>query len=80
MVYAFSDGIPDQFGYDDGTTKFGSRQLKDLLTEISFFELSAQKKIIESVVENWRTGAFEAGISAIKTPQLDDQLLIGIRI
>ena len=80
MVYAFSDGIPDQFGYDDGTTKFGSRQLQNILTEMSFFDLPAQKKIIESSVDNWRIGAFLAGLSEIKAPQLDDQLLIGIRI
>ena len=80
MVYAFSDGISDQFGYEDGITKFGSRQLQNILTEMSFFDLPAQKKIIESSVDNWRIGAFLAGLTDIKAPQLDDQLLIGIRI
>ena len=80
MVYAFSDGISDQFGDDDGTTKFGSRQLQNILEEMSFFDLPTQKKIIESSVDNWRVGAFLAGLSDIKAPQLDDQLLIGIRI
>jgi serine phosphatase RsbU (regulator of sigma subunit) len=80
MVYAFSDGISDQFGHEDGITKFGSRQLQNILTEMSFFDLPAQKKIIESSVDNWRIGAFLAGLTEIKAPQLDDQLLIGIRI
>ena len=80
MVYAFSDGISDQFGHEDGVTKFGSRQLQNILTEMSFFDLPAQKKIIESSVDNWRFGAFLAGLTEIKAPQLDDQLLIGIRI
>ena len=80
MVYAFSDGISDQFGHEDGITKFGSRQLQNILTEMSFFDLPAQKKIIESSVDNWRFGAFLAGLTEIKAPQLDDQLLIGIRI
>ena len=47
---------------------------------MSFFDLPAQKKIIESSVDNWRIGAFLAGLTEIKAPQLDDQLLIGIRI
>ena len=80
MVYAFSDGISDQFGHEDGITKFGSRQLQNILAEMSFFDLPAQKKIIESSVDNWRIGAFLAGLTEIKAPQLDDQLLIGIRI
>ena len=80
MVYAFSDGISDQFGYDDGVTKFGSRQLQNILTEMSFLDLPMQKKIIESSVDNWRIGAFMAGLTEIKAPQLDDHLLIGIRI
>ena len=80
MVYAFSDGISDQFGHEDGITKFGSRQLQNILAEMSFFDLPAQKKIIESSVDNWRIGAFFAGLTEIKAPQLDDQLLIGIRI
>ncbi|MBO7441070.1 MAG: SpoIIE family protein phosphatase, partial [Bacteroidales bacterium] len=80
MVYAFSDGISDQFGYEDGVTKFGSRQLQNILTEMSFFDLPAQRRIIESSVDNWRIGAFFAGLTEIKAPQLDDQLLIGVRI
>ena len=80
MIYAFSDGIADQFGYEDGVTKFGSRQLQNILTEMSFFDLPAQKKIIESSVDNWRIGAFLAGLTEIKAPQLDDHLLIGVRI
>ena len=80
MVYAFSDGISDQFGYDDGVTKFGSKQLQNILTEMSYFDLPTQKKIIESSVDNWRIGAFLAGLTEIKAPQLDDQLLIGVRI
>jgi len=80
MIYAFSDGIADQFGYEDGVTKFGSRQLQNILTEMSFFDLPTQKKIIESSVDNWRIGAFLAGLTEIKAPQLDDHLLIGIRI
>ncbi|MBO7567368.1 MAG: SpoIIE family protein phosphatase [Bacteroidales bacterium] len=80
MVYAFSDGISDQFGYEDGVTKFGSRQLQNILSEMSFFDLPAQRRIIESSVDNWRIGAFFAGLTEIKAPQLDDQLLIGVRI
>ncbi len=80
MIYAFSDGISDQFGDEDGTTKFGTQQLLDILQEVSFLDTSIQKTIIESVVVNWRTGAYYAGLSRTSVPQLDDQLLIGVRV
>lgn len=80
MLYAFSDGISDQFGDEDGLTKFGTQQLIDILQEVSFLDTTIQKTIVESVVENWRTGAYYAGLSRTSVPQLDDQLLVGVRV
>ncbi|MCQ2252634.1 MAG: SpoIIE family protein phosphatase [Bacteroidales bacterium] len=80
MLYAFSDGIADQFGDEDCSTKFGNRQLYDILQEVSYLDTTIQKTVIQSVVQNWRTGAFYAGLSKREVPQLDDQLLIGVRV
>ncbi len=80
MLYAFSDGIADQFGSDDCMTKFGVKQLHTILAEASFLDLPTQRSIVESVVENWCTGAYLAGLADAEVPQLDDQLLVGIRI
>jgi len=80
MLYVYSDGIADQFGGDDGATKFGNSQLKDMLAEVSFLDTSIQKTVMESVVENWMSGPFYAGIARERVPQLDDQLLIGVRV
>ncbi|MCQ2250651.1 MAG: SpoIIE family protein phosphatase [Bacteroidales bacterium] len=80
MLYVFSDGIADQFGDDDCSTKFGNRQLKEILAEVAYLDTSLQKAVIESVVENWMSGPYHAGIAKRRAPQLDDQLLIGVRV
>lgn len=80
MIYAFSDGIADQFGSEDGVTKFGNRQLHDILKRMAGQDVKSQQSVIETSVEQWRAGAYMAGISEHKVPQLDDQLLIGVRI
>ncbi len=80
MLYVFSDGIADQFGDEDCATKFGNRQLKELLGEVSYLETRIQKSVIDSAVQNWASGPFLAGLAERTAPQLDDQLLIGVRV
>lgn len=80
MLFAFTDGIADQFGGDDSATKFGNQQLKEILSEISFLDTTIQKTIIASVIDNWRRGPYYAGLSSKEVSQLDDQLLIGVRV
>lgn len=80
MLYVFSDGLADQFGDEDCSTKFGNAQLKNVLSEVSYLNTSVQKSIIESVMINWRTGSHFAGLSSMEVQQLDDELLVGVRI
>ncbi len=74
VLYMFSDGIPDQFGYTDDThttcRHFSTKRLFDLLTKIGGKEISDQKTIIENSVDNWKNGY----------KQLDDNILIGVRV
>lgn len=74
MFYAYSDGIPDQFGGDDGKTKFGQKMLEDLLTNISDLPVPIQQSAVTASVEGWKT------CNGQPVSQLDDQLLIGIKI
>ena len=74
MFYAFSDGIPDQFGGEDGKAKFSQKNLLELLSNISDFSPEIQQSSIKANVANWMD------YEGKKTKQLDDQLLIGIRV
>ena len=69
MIFIFSDGYADQFGVERGR-KFSSKNLKNLLTETANSKLPEQKAIISGTFERWK--------GDIK--QIDDVLLIGIRI
>lgn len=68
-VYVFSDGFADQFGGDKGK-KFKNKALKELLIEISTFDMNTQRKNLNEAFENWK-GDFE---------QLDDVCLFGVKI
>lgn len=74
MFYAFSDGIPDQFGGEDGKAKFSQKNLLELLSNISDFTPDIQQASIKANVANWMD------YDGKKTKQLDDQILIGIRV
>ena len=74
MFYAFSDGIPDQFGGDDGKTKFGQRVVEELLANISDLSMEVQTSAIKANVQNWMD------YNGLKVSQLDDQLLLGVKI
>ncbi|MBQ3691415.1 MAG: SpoIIE family protein phosphatase [Bacteroidales bacterium] len=74
MFYAFSDGIPDQFGGDDGKTKFGQRVVEELLANISDLSMEVQTSAIKANVQNWMN------YNGLKVSQLDDQLLLGVKI
>ncbi len=74
VLYMFSDGIPDQFGFtDDSHTTckhFSTKRLLSMLTEIGGKPFPEQKVCIETAVDEWKNGY----------KQLDDNILIGIRI
>lgn len=69
MLYLFSDGYADQFGGEKGL-KFKQNTFKDLLAEIAKLPVDEQQEKIESKMRAWQ-GDFA---------QLDDMMIIGIRI
>jgi len=68
-VYLFSDGYADQFGGPKGK-KFMYKQLRETLVKINNRSMSEQKKILESVFQNWRG----------EEDQVDDVLVMGVRV
>ena len=68
-IYLFTDGLPDQFGGENGR-KFGKKALRERLMSIVKLPLNEQKQIISKAIEDWK-GNLE---------QVDDICIIGIRI
>ncbi len=69
MVYALTDGMPDQFGGPKGK-KFMYKKLKELLISISQNPMQQQKQRIEKEIIEWMGD----------NEQVDDITLIGVRI
>ncbi len=67
--YIFSDGYADQFGGPDGA-KFKTRPFKNLLLKIHQLPMDEQKRILEQTLLDWKGDE----------PQIDDILVIGIRL
>jgi serine phosphatase RsbU (regulator of sigma subunit) len=70
VIYLFSDGFIDQFGGEYGERLKASR-FKTILTEIHQHPLKEQKKILYNFFDKWKGTRF---------PQIDDILILGIRI
>ena len=74
MVYMFSDGIQDQFGFENGDSlrlrKFSSRRLNDTLTSLSPLPATKQLDELSKNITKWRDTNL----------QTDDMTLIGIRV
>jgi len=69
MIYLMTDGYTDQFGGKE-RTKFLSSRFKKMVLEIADLSISDQKRIIKERIEEWQ-GSF---------PQVDDMLIVGIRV
>lgn len=78
MLYIFSDGIVDQFGYDEKRgkeVKFTTRRLRALLDEINTLPCNEQLARLQSAIDQWRQiGSYN------ETEQTDDNIMLGIRI
>ena len=76
-IYMFSDGISDQFGSDNnqGSEKFTVKRLNKLLADVSDLTFKQQAAAIDERITKWRT--YPDGTVA---EQIDDQLLVGIRL
>jgi len=68
-IYMFSDGYADQFGGAE-ETKFLTKNFKKLLVEINKHPMKDQVDIIENTHLEWRK----------EIPQIDDILVVGIRL
>ncbi len=81
VVYMYSDGITDQFGGRNGRTKFGDRRLRELLGSIYQLPFAEQYLRVRESDTEWTTMRCHSdGLEEMYTPQLDDQLLIGVRM
>lgn len=78
MLYIFSDGIVDQFGYDEKRgkeVKFTTRRLRALLDEINTLPCNEQLARLQSAIDQWRQiGSYN------ETEQTDDNIMLGIRV
>jgi serine phosphatase RsbU (regulator of sigma subunit) len=69
IIYMFSDGYADQFG-GPNCKKYKYATLKDFLLKIHKLPLSNQKEKLEKEFKEWK------GL----TPQIDDVLILGIKL
>lgn len=69
ILYLFTDGYVDQFGWRTGK-KYKHNQFKELLLEINDIPIEAQKVVIMNTINNWK-GDLE---------QVDDILIMGVKI
>jgi serine phosphatase RsbU (regulator of sigma subunit)/tetratricopeptide (TPR) repeat protein len=68
-IYLFTDGFADQFGGDEGK-KIMTRRFRDWLNEIQQLSMEKQRDELQFRFERWKG----------TTEQVDDVLLIGIRV
>ncbi|MCQ2975019.1 MAG: SpoIIE family protein phosphatase [Bacteroidales bacterium] len=68
-IYMFSDGYQDQFGGPLGR-KFMKKNLQKLIIKNSNLSMSKQYDILSSTLEQWKKDK----------PQVDDILIIGVRV
>jgi ligand-binding sensor domain-containing protein/serine phosphatase RsbU (regulator of sigma subunit) len=69
VVYALTDGFPDQFGGPAGK-KFKQRQLQDLLLSIAQEPMDIQQQKLNDVFDAWKGGL----------EQVDDVCVVGVRV
>jgi len=69
MIYASTDGFPDQFGGEDGK-KLKSKRFKEKLIACSILPIDEQKNELQKYFNNWK-GNLE---------QLDDICVLGLKI
>lgn len=75
-IYIGSDGIQNQNGGAETEQKFGIQRLRKLLETNASKPFDKQHDIIEAAMDDWR----KKTNGDDHVPQLDDQILIGIRI
>ncbi len=77
-LYMYTDGITDQFGYEDANApaaKFSTKRLGSLLRSVADKSFAEQYEILDKTITDWRTAS-----DNVMVEQYDDQLLMGVRI
>lgn len=69
LVYTFSDGYADQFGWPKGK-KFMYKQFKEFLLSISVYSMDKQRESVENNFDEWKGDLF----------QIDDVCVIGVKV
>jgi len=80
IIYVFSDGIPDQFGYREGHNEseiFNVRRFYSLLKEICGLPFEVQREKIQTTLREWSKNKTA---SEDFCEQTDDNLLIGLSV
>lgn len=78
MLYLFTDGIVDQFGFDPikgKEAKYTVHRLSQLLNQIYSLPCAEQSVIIQQSIDSWRRV-----LTAEQSEQTDDNLFVGIRV
>ncbi len=70
VVFLFSDGLEDQFGGENGR-KFMSKNLRNTLLALQPQTMTTQCTLFSEMMDKWQ---------GTKYPQVDDMLLVGIKI
>lgn len=78
VIYLFTDGITDQFGFANKCCKFTAKRLRSLLLEIHDMPFAEQKVKINNTLYTWRRQKENPNVHPCE--QTDDILLIGLRI
>jgi serine phosphatase RsbU (regulator of sigma subunit) len=68
-LYLFTDGFQDQLS-DETKRKFLKKKFRDLLEEISDYEIDEQRKLLELILQAWRR----------ESSQVDDITIIGLQV
>jgi serine phosphatase RsbU (regulator of sigma subunit) len=71
ILYLFSDGFQDQFGGPQNK-KFMANRFRQLLAEISLLPLDKQQVALRRTIDEWMAQG--------QQPQVDDILVIGVRV
>jgi len=79
-LYMFSDGITDQFGYNEKgeVHKFTAKRMYNIIRDSSRDPFSTQKTKLEMALDNWRLEGLRT--SGDKYEQTDDIVMVGISV
>ncbi len=69
-IFMYSDGIQDQFGGEKGQSKFGSRQIREMIVAGNQTKIEHFESKFKTAIREWSK----------EEPQTDDILMIGVEL